>query len=193
VQLVNRVGELISTPWRGDLRVDRFVWAAGMATFGLWLWLRWPDAGFVRDFLAAGAILGAASQLPASVLPWVRLLTGAVVATLGALTMLLMGDAISRDQFDGANPFWGALVIALGFLVIAGWFTQMRILRAERAEQDRRDQLAAERHAELLAAVGARQAPVASRPRATDLAWLVLGLALARRRRLGHRQRRSMQ
>lgn len=150
----------------------------------------WQTSGAIAAILLAAALAtGAFFPLPLTWLRVMRLFAGVVLAICAALLTLVLGYAIEHSTTS--DPFLGGLGVATFMAFVVTLATDLRLQLLEARAAAEREQVARERHDELLAAFAARAEPgspvAAGRARGGLLAWstaaLLTGWVLGSRRR----------
>lgn len=143
--------------------------AAPRSTFALW---------FVAVSGALGVLAGATKRL--SHLRALRLVSGGTAATTGAVLTMQLSFMDEQPQNEPAAFVAAMLLVALALAAAGTWVSDWRISAALDADQQRRDAVAAERHAEVVRLLLPHPTP-APRLRVRDLALLVVAARLLRR------------
>jgi hypothetical protein len=165
--------------------IDTWVLRAALlaSVLGL-LWATWGAGPVARWFVALAGATAMSATIPILGrigLRRVRFTAGAMTASAGAVLTLQLGFMAQHPAAGDPDGFSGAIAIALLMAALGGWMAEERLERLAILDAQIRDELAAERHAELLAAMEGGIRP--REPlRAGDLALATVALLLLRRR-----------
>lgn len=166
-------GTLLALPWRNDSGAERWLWVAGAIVLGILSVAAGDEYSIGRWFLAGGATFFALSQLPLSVLHWVRLGTGAAIAITGAILTLQLSYMLGRPEESGESQLLGLLLYALVLLAFASSCTENRLRTAQDAREGERARLATARHAEIMTALRGDRVP-ATQAQGSPSGWYAL-------------------
>lgn len=140
-------------------------------------------SGFALTFVA---VAGALAIIPGLItnpaqLRVVRLAAGGMAAVTGTVLTIQLDYVQSQPHNEGAVFVEVALMVALLLAAVGTWVSDWRISATADSEQRERDQIAAERHAELMRLLGECPSPQ-PRIRLRDLALVAVAARVTGRR-----------